>query len=157
MEILLIIIGALLIITGFIGAFLPILPGPPLSYVGLLLLQLTDPTPFSLLFMIIWAVIVMIIMLLDNLIPAWGAKKYGGSPWGVWGCIIGVIAGIFFFPPFGMIIGPLVGAFLGELAGGKERDQAFTAAWGSFIGLLLGTLLNVIACGVMGYYFFVNI
>ncbi len=157
METILIIIGAILVLVGFIGAFLPFLPGPPLSYAGLILLQFTDPAPFSVLFMVIWAMVVIILFILDNVIPVWGTKRYGGTSWGIWGCIFGVVIGLFIFPPFGIIIGPLAGAFLGELAGGKDSNQAFKAAWGSFVGLLLGTLLNAIAAGMMAYYFFTNL
>jgi len=156
METIIIILGALLILAGLLGSFLPVLPGPPISYVGLLLLQLTSTPPFSVQFLIIWALIVIAIMLLDNVVPAWGARKYGGSPYGVWGSILGLIAG-FFFPPLGIIIGPIVGAFIGEMAGGKTSDQALKAAWGSFVGFLAGTLMKVIASGMMGYYFFMNI
>jgi len=157
METILIIIGAILIITGFVGAFLPVIPDTPLSYIGLILLQLTNPAPFSWTFMIVWAVVVIALMIIEHVIPVWGTKKFGGTPWGVWGSIIGLVLGLFFFPPFGIIVGPLAGAFVGELVGGKDSDQAFKAAWGSFLGFLLGTLLNVIATGMMGYYFFTSI
>lgn len=156
METVIIILGALLILAGLLGSFLPVLPGPPISYIGLLLLQLTANPPFSIQFLVIWAMIVVAIMVLDNVVPAWGARKYGGSPFGVWGSIVGLIAGIF-FPPLGIVIGPIAGAFLGELIGGKTSDQAMRAAWGSFVGFLAGTLMKVIACGMMGWYFFINI
>ncbi len=156
METVIIILGALLILAGLLGSFLPVLPGPPISYVGLLLLQLTSTPPFSIQFLVIWALIVIAIMILDNVVPAWGARKYGGSPYGVWGSIVGLIAG-FFFPPVGIIIGPIVGAFAGEMIGGKTSDQALRAAWGSFVGFLAGTLIKVVASGMMGYYFFMNI
>ena len=156
METIIIVLGALLIIIGLLGSFLPVLPGPPISYVGMLLLQLTSTPPFSVQFLIVWALIVIAIMILDNVVPAWGARKYGGSPYGVWGSIVGLIAG-FFFPPMGIIIGPIAGAFLGEMIGGKTSDQAMRAAWGSFVGFLAGTLMKVIASGMMGYYFFMNI
>lgn len=156
METVIIILGALLIIAGLLGSFFPVLPGPPISYIGLLLLQLTASPPFSIQFLVIWALIVIAIMVLDNVVPAWGARKYGGSPYGVWGSIVGLVAG-FFFPPLGIIIGPIAGAFLGEMVGGKSSDQALRAAWGSFVGFMAGTLMKVIACGMMGYYFFINI
>lgn len=156
METLLIIIGSLLMISGFIGSFLPIIPGPPLSYVGLLTLQLTSSHPFSLQFLVIWALVVAILMVLDNVIPAYGTKKFGGSAYGIWGCIIGIFIG-FFFPPVGLVAGPLVGAFVGELVGGKNSDQALRSAWGSFVGFLASTVLKVMASGLMGYYFFLNI
>ncbi|HEX6982986.1 MAG TPA: DUF456 domain-containing protein [Balneolaceae bacterium] len=156
METVLIIIGIGCIVTGFLGSLLPVLPGPPLSYVGLVLLQFAE-APFSLQFLIIWALIVAVIVALDYIIPAWGTKKFGGSPYGVWGSVIGLIAGIFFFPPFGMILGPLIGAFAGELIAGKTSDKAIRSALGSFAGFLMGTILKVIASGVIGYYFFVNL
>lgn len=156
METIIIIFGAILIIAGLLGSFLPVLPGPPISYVGMLVLQLTATPPFTVKFLIVWALIVIAIMILDNVVPAWGARKYGGSPFGVWGSLIGLIAG-FFFPPMGIIIGPIAGAFLGEMIGGKTSDQAMRAAWGSFVGFLAGTLMKVIASGMMGYYFFMNI
>ena len=155
MDIILIIAGALLIIAGFLGSFLPVLPGPPISYLGLLLLQFTSGEPFSLQFFVIWALVIAVIMVLDNLIPSMGAKKYGGTPYGVWGSILGLVAG-FFFPPVGIIIGPIAGAFAGELIGGKTTDQALQSAWGSFVGFMAGTLMKVIASGMMGWYFFTN-
>lgn len=157
METIWIILGGAFILTGFISSFLPVLPGPPLGYVGLLLLQFTEPAPFTIQFLVIWALIVIVIMILDNVIPAWGTKKFGGSPYGVWGSIIGLVVGIFFFPPLGMIVGPLIGAFVGELIAGKTSDRALRSAMGSFAGFLAGTLIKVIACGVMGYYFFTSI
>ncbi|MDZ7716551.1 MAG: DUF456 domain-containing protein [Balneolaceae bacterium] len=155
-EIVLIVLGALLIIAGFLGSFLPVVPGPPLSYGGLLALQLTASAPFGWKFMLVWAFIVIAIMALENVIPAYGAKKYGGSPYGVWGSILGLVIG-FFFPPLGIVIGPIAGAFIGELVGGKNSDEAMRAAWGSFVGFMVGTVMKVIASGMMGYYFFMNI
>lgn len=156
METIILIIGALLIVAGFLGSFVPILPGTPITYCGLLLLQLLTQ-PFSTSFLVVWALIVAIIMVLDNIIPAYGTKKFGGSAYGIWGSIIGLIIGIFFFPPFGMIFGPLAGAFAGELIGGKTSDRALKSALGSFAGLLVNTLMKVIASGIMGYYYFVNV
>lgn len=156
METILIVLGALLVIGGFAGSFLPVLPGTPVTFCGLLALQLAT-APFSTSFLIIWVLIIAAIMILDNFIPAYGTKKFGGSAYGIWGSIIGMVIGIFFFPPFGMIAGPLVGAFVGELIGGKSSGRAVRSAIGSFAGLLVNTLLKVIASGIMGYYFFVNV
>ncbi|NGP87245.1 DUF456 domain-containing protein [Fodinibius halophilus] len=155
METILILLAGLLIVAGFIGALLPVVPGPPISYLGLLVLQLTSAHPFSLQFFIIWGLIVFVLMVLDNVIPAYGAKKFGGSPYGIWGCIIGMVIGIF-FSPIGLIVGPLVGAFAGELIGGQTSDQAMRSAVGSFLGFMASTVLKLIASGMMGYYFFIN-
>ncbi len=155
-ETILIIIGALLMIAGFLGSILPVVPGLPFSYAGLLVLQLTSSHPFSLWFFIIWALVVITLMVLDNVIPAYGTKRFGGSAYGIWGSILGLVVG-FFFPPMGLIVGPLAGAFLGELLAGKKSDQAFRSAIGSFMGFLAGTILKVIASGMMAYYFIINI
>lgn len=157
MDILLIVIGTLFILSGLVGSLLPVLPGPPLSYVGLLLLQFTSAAPFDTWFFVIWLLIVIAVMLVDNFVPVYGTKKYGGTPYGIWGSVVGLVAGVFFFPPVGMIVGPLLGAYLGELAGGKSFDQAYTAAMGSFLGLLAGTLIKLMASGIMAFYFFANI
>jgi uncharacterized protein YqgC (DUF456 family) len=155
METILIILGAFCILAGFIGSFLPVVPGTPITYGGLLILQLATQ-PFSATFLVVWALIVAAIMILDNIIPAYGTKKFGGSPYGIWGSLLGMVFGIFFFPPLGIIVGPLAGAFAGELIGGKTSDRALKSALGSFAGLLVNMLMKVIASGVMGYYFFVN-
>ena len=72
----------------------------------------------------------------------------GVTRWGVWGSTIGVFVGLF-FGFVGVIVGPLVGAILGELLGGKQMSEALRAGWGSFVGLLFGTLLKLICCGLM--------
>ncbi|WP_320112746.1 DUF456 domain-containing protein [Draconibacterium orientale] len=153
MDILLIALGALFIISGVLGCVLPIIPGPPLSYIGLLLLHFTERYQFSSKFLIIWAVITVVVYALDYLIPAWGTKKFGGSKRGVWGSIIGLVIGMFFFPPFGIIIGPFVGAVVGELTVGKDSGAALKSGFGSFMGFLAGTLLKLIASGMMTWYF----
>ena len=153
MDILLIVLGALFIISGVLGCVLPIIPGPPLSYIGLLLLHFTERYQFSSKFLIIWAIITVVVYVLDYLIPAWGTKKFGGSKRGVFGSIIGLVIGMFFFPPFGIIIGPFIGAVVGELTIGKDSGAALKSGFGSFIGFLAGTLLKLIASGMMSWYF----
>lgn len=156
MDYVLITFGVLFIISGILGCVLPIIPGPPLSYVGLLLLHFTERFQFSSKFLIVWAVVTAVVYALDFLIPVWGTKKFGGSKRGVWGSIIGLIIGLF-FAPFGLIsiiIGPFIGAVIGELTAGKESGVALKSGFGSFIGFLCGTLLKLIASGIMTYYFF---
>jgi len=153
MDILLIVLGALFIISGVLGCVLPIIPGPPLSYIGLLLLHFTERYQFSSKFLIIWAIITVVVYVLDYLIPAWGTKKFGGSKRGIFGSIIGLVIGMFFFPPFGIIIGPFIGAVVGELTIGKDSGAALKSGFGSFLGFLAGTLLKLIASGMMSWYF----
>ncbi|SMO37125.1 DUF456 domain-containing protein [Fodinibius sediminis] len=156
METILIITGGACIIAGFLGSFLPVIPGTPIAYCGLLALQVAVQS-FSTTFLVVWALIVILIMVLDNVIPAYGTKKFGGSAYGVWGSLLGMLAGVIFFPPAGMVVGPLAGAFAGELIAGKTTGRALKSAIGSFAGLLVNTLMKIIASGIMGYYFAVNV
>ena len=111
MDIFLIVIAGILLIIGLIGCVLPIIPGIPLSYVGILLLHFTENVQFSAVFLIIWAVIVIVIQILDFYIPIWGTKRFGRSRWGTIGSFIGIVVGLF-FAPWGIIIGSFAGAVI---------------------------------------------
>ena len=157
MDVVLIIIGIILILIGIVGCIIPGLPGPPIAYAGILLQVFKTENPFTTKFLIIWALITVAVSILDYVVPAIGTKKFGGSKRGVWGSIIGLFVGIFFFPPIGLIIGPFLGAFIGELSGGKETESALKAGFGSFIGFITGVALKLVVTGLMAYYFFVSI
>ena len=152
MDIFLMISAALLLLAGLAGCIVPVLPSVPLSYGGLLLLQLTDRVQFSTRFLLIWLGVVVVLQVLDYVVPALGTKQFGGSKLGVWGSTIGLIVGMF-FGPWGIVIGPFAGAVLFELFDGKQAMAALKAGFGSFIGLLTGTILKLIACGMMIYYY----
>lgn len=148
MEIALLILAGICMVVGIIGCIVPGLPGTPIAYAGLWIAQATDRVDLSWQMLLIWGVVTIVVTVLDYVVPAWGTKRYGGTRWGVWGSTIGVFAGLF-FGPTGVIVCPLLGAILGELLGGKEMQQALKAGWGSFIGLMCGTLLKLICCGLM--------
>lgn len=152
MDILWIVLGIIFMLAGLAGCILPLLPGPRLCFIGMLLLQLRSVPPFTTKFLIIWGVITVVITVADYVIPLYGTKKFGGSKYGVWGCALGLLVGIF-TGPWGIIIGPFIGAFIGEVIANSNSSQALRAAFGSFIGFLLGTLLKLIACFVMCWYF----
>jgi len=154
MDYVLIVLGVVFMVSGIVGCVLPVIPGPPLSYVGILLLHFTSRYQFSTRFLVIWAIVTAVVYALDFLIPAWGTKKFGGSKRGVWGSIIGLLIGLFLFPPFGIIIGPFLGAVVGELTVGKDSGTALKSGFGSFLGFLAGTLLKLITSGMMTWYFF---
>jgi len=154
MDTFLIISGIILLLAGLAGCLLPALPGPPLSYVALLLLHLTKTHQFSTKFLVIWLVITALVVVLDYLVPVWGAKKFGASKRGVWGSIIGLILGLFILPPFGIILGPFIGAVVGEMTAGKENSLALKAGFGSFMGFMAGMLLKLVASGLMTWFFF---
>jgi uncharacterized protein len=151
MDTLWLIIGLIMMVVGILGCILPLLPGPPLCYVALLIQQLRTDTPFAAKFLWIWAGITVAVTALEYVIPVYSTKKFGGTKYGIWGCTIGLIAG-FWFGPLGIIIGPFAGAFIGEILATSNSEQALKAAWGSFIGFLLGTLLKLIACVIMAWY-----
>ncbi len=153
MEAILILIGIILIIVGIVGCVVPALPGPPIAYVALLLLEFSDPAPFSLSFMLLWLLVVIAVSLLDFYVPVWGTKKFGGSKYGTYGSIVGLIIGLF-FSPIGIIIGPFLGAFAGELIAGKTGDEALKAGFGAFVGFLAGTVAKLAVSFVMAGYFF---
>ena len=152
MEYLLIILGALCLLLGIIGCIIPAIPGVPLAYGGLWLLQATDMVQFSWKFLIIWGIVTVVVTILDTVVPVWGTKKLGGSKMGVWGSTIGLIAGMF-LGPWGIIIGPFIGAVIFELIDNKNAHETIKAGFGAFIGLLTGTILKLICCGLMTYYF----
>ena len=151
MDILLIITGFLLMILGVAGSLLPVLPGPPLSYLGLLLLHFTTKINFSSKFLISWGIITILVSILDYIIPVWGTKFFGGSKYGVWGSIAGLLAGVF-FPPFGIMIGPLIGAIAGEIIAGN-KENALKSGFGSFLGFIAGTIVKLTVSFIMFYYF----
>ena len=149
-----ILLGLILSISGLIGCILPIIPGLPLSYVALLLLSFAkDWEPFSATFLIIMGAITGLMLFLDYVVPVVGAKKYGASKYGVWGSFIGMIIGIFVFPPFGLIIGGFIGAVVGELLAGKEGDNAVRAGIGVFLGNLFNIGLKLGISGVMLFFY----
>lgn len=143
MDIFLLIVGLFCVVVGFLGSFIPVLPGLPVSWIGLLLLHLTSAVPMNYTFLGIWLVVAIIILLLDYVIPAMGAKKYGGSKYGIWGTTLGLIIGMF-FPPVGFIIGPFLGAYVGEMIYQKNSQTASRAAWGAFLGLLTSTFMKFV-------------
>mgnify|MGYP003424268679 FL=1 len=145
MEYFLLILGLLLMIVGIIGSLLPALPGSPISWVGILMLYLCEGISINYWILAVTLLIAVIIGILDYIIPAKGTKYFGGSKYGIWGTNIGLVVGIFAPIPFGFLIGPFVGALVGELIyNSQEKGRAFKAATGSFIGFLVGTFMKVL-------------
>jgi uncharacterized protein YqgC (DUF456 family) len=154
LDIILTVIGAILMIIGIIGCIVPTLPGVPLNYVGILLLHFTSKVEFSIHFLILWALVVIIVQILDYYVPIWGTKKFGGGKKGAWGSAIGVVVGIFILPPWGIIIFPFVGAVVGELIDNKEFGAALKAGFGAFLGFIAGTLMKLAVAIILAFYFF---
>ena len=149
MDILLLFLGFIFMIGGIVGSFVPILPGPLTSWIGLLLLYITKAVPMSYTALIITLIVALGIYILDYFIPAMGTKKYGGSRYGVIGTTLGLLIGIIFFPPFGIIIGPFLGALIGEyLYDASDSRRAFKAAFGSFLGFVTSAFLKFFVASI---------
>ncbi len=153
MSTILLIISIVLILVGFIGCILPVLPGPPISYTGLLLIHFSEKWHFSTRLLIILALVTTIVTILDYVVPVWGTKRFGGSKAGIKGATAGLIVGLF-FAPFGIIIGPFIGAVIGELFVRNDMHIAIRSGIGSFIGFLMGTGMKLAISGVIAFYFF---
>lgn len=154
MDIFLAVLGGILLVAGLIGAFLPVLPGPPLAWLGILSLHFTSYVAFSTTFLVTTAVVMLVVTLLDYYVPIWGTKKLGGTKKGIIGSTVGLLVGLFFFPPLGIIVGPFIGAFAGEMiANPNDVNTALKSAIGSLIGFLVGTGLKFVYAVVLIYYF----
>jgi len=151
-DILLVITGLCFLGGGLLGCILPVIPGPSLCYVSLLVLQCTRFADFSVSFLVITAVVTLVVMAVDYILPVWGTRKWGGSRAGTIGAVIGLLVGLFFLP-FGIMVGPFTGAVVGELLSGRNADAAFRSGFGSFIGFLFGTCLKVTLCLLFTFYF----
>lgn len=149
MNVTLIILAVVLVLLGLVGSVVPAIPGPPLSWAGLLLLHLSSTAQYSTAFLIITAVVAAIITVMDFVFPSISTKKHGGSKAGIWGCNIGLVVSIIGLPfgpqgVLGVIFWPFVGALVGEFISGKKNREALRAAWGAFLGFLMGTGLKLV-------------
>lgn len=155
MDILFFVIASVLMITGILGSFLPMLPGVPVSWLGLLLLYLAPSVPMEYWFLEITLIIAIAIYALQYIIPAVGTKRYGGSKKGMWGATLGLIVGLFIPIPFGIILGAFAGAFIGEILNKTDSRSAMRAAFGSFIGFLASTFMEfIVAVGFLGLFLY---
>lgn len=153
MDIFLLILGSLLVLSGIVGCFLPIIPGPPLAYLGLIAFAFSSTHPFSIELLIVYGVLTVAITIFDYFLPSLGSKRSGGSKKGVWGSAIGLVAGFFILPPLGLIFLPFVGAVIGEIIDGKHFKLALKSGYGTFLGFLAGTFIKFIFSLVMTYSF----
>ena len=150
----LIVLGFIVLAAGIVGCVLPIIPGPPLAYVALLLLSIArkweavSPTV-----LIVLGVAAVVVTVIENLMPIITSKWKGAGKAGIWGSVIGMVVGLVFFPPFGVILGTFVGAVLGELLFSKRPEGALKAGWGVFLGTMIGIALKLAVSGVIAFYF----
>jgi uncharacterized protein len=178
-DILLIVLGSIFIIVGLIGCIVPVIPGPPISFLGIIALHFTSIVSYSTSTLILLGFISIFVTILDYLVPIWGTKKAGGSKWGVRGAAIGMIIGLLLTgtignfvlpiiaPIIGIILGPFFGAYIGEtwyLSNQRHKSnnlqnynddsqKAFKAAFGSFLGFMLGIFFKIVVSSFMSFIF----
>ncbi len=157
MDLVLIIIGSILLLLGVVGCIAPIIPGPPIAYFALIAAEfhstagehLTGKSLFW------YAVVAIAATVIDYFLPIWGTKKFGGTDAGKRGSIVGLILA-FIFPIFGpltILIGPFLGALIGELITGQDKKIALRSGLGSFLGFVGGVILKLGVVVYIGYKF----
>jgi len=155
MEIGIIILAALLIIVGIVGSIVPVLPGPPIGYGGLLVLHFFTNYGFSTTSLVVVGILTVLVVVLDYVIQIYGVKKYGGGKMAINGTVVGFIVGLV-FGPVGMVLGPFLGAFAGALLE-KDKTESHSPpvkiAMGAFLGFLGGTVLKMVLSFYMAYMY----
>ncbi|MCB8964497.1 MAG: DUF456 domain-containing protein [Bacteroidales bacterium] len=155
----LIALAIILLILGFLGCIMPIIPGPPLSWLGLLAAYFTKYWGNAGNILLWTGVLALAVTIIDYVLPIWVTKKMGGTKRGIWGATIGLAVGVFLLPPFGIIVVPFVGALLGEYSNkhSETKSNPWRSATGSLLGFLLGTGLKFATSGIIAYHFVVEI
>lgn len=146
-------------VIGIIGSIVPGLPGPPVSWVGLLLVYVGENSgghPVTTTALFVWLVVMILVTVLDYVVPAQFAKVTGGSKAAGWGAVIGLFVGLV-VPPVGMILGSLLGAFFAEmLSADKSALESAKASLGVSFGFIAGTGMKLIVSGMLMYYIVVG-
>ena len=144
-------LGALLLVCGFIGSVVPVLPGPIFGYAALWTLVPTTKPP-STGILVFGAAIVVICSIVDYILPTFFAKKFKCSGWGIFGCAVGTIVGLFFLP-IGLIAGPFLGTVAGELIAGRRIGHALKGGVGTLIGYVATLAMKLVAVAYFAIIF----
>ncbi len=143
-EILLFILSLAIMATGMCGIVLPVIPSIPIVWIGAFFYALfTHFEKITWMVLLIFGLLTILSIVLENLGNVYGAKKFGATWWGIFGSIIGTVVGFYLGGPIGLILGPIVGTFIFEIIGGKEYKGALKAGLGNFVGFLGGSLVKI--------------
>ena len=153
-ELLILFVILCCLFLGFIGAILPIIPGPILSYLGLIFIHFFTECSFSNLEILVLTLLTIVVFFSDYILQFLGVKKFGGGKYSIYGTVIGLLFGLF-FSPIGLILGPFIGAFIGALIDSKKNDQAIIIAFGALVGFLFGTFIKI-AFSIYVIYFVIQ-
>ncbi len=138
LEPILLILGAVLVVVGIVGTVLPALPGAPLVFLGLLLAAWAEGfEKVGWITLVVLGILTLLTLVIDVVATSLGAKRVGASWLALAGAGVGMIVGLFFSLP-GIILGPFVGAVLGEYAARRNWAQARKAGFGAWLGLMVG-------------------
>jgi len=138
------ILAGVLLLVGLIGTVLPVLPGPPIAWAGLLAAHFSNYSQIEIWILIATGIAAVFVTVIDNIFPSIMTKKAGGSKAATWGCTIGLVAAFFLGPIF-ILIAPFAGAYIGEMIhDSNDAKRALKAAFGAFKGFLLGTGIKII-------------
>jgi uncharacterized protein YqgC (DUF456 family) len=149
MDVLLYVGAACLMAVGLFGSLVPALPGIPLAFAGIWLAAAADHYQhIGLWWLLGIAAVGAVGLALDLLAGALGAKRAGASPRAVWGALLGSVIGIFFGLP-GLLLGPFVGAVVGELSTGKSVQRSTHVGLSAWLGLIFGTIMKLVSCVTM--------
>lgn len=148
------VLAIVMMVVGIAGTVLPALPGLPLVFAGMLLAswaggfeQVSGWT------IAVLALLTLVSLGIDFMATALGAKRVGASKPALVGAVLGTFAGLL-FGFVGVFVGPFVGALLGELVwlrgvGGRELGQATKVGLGTWLGIVVGTILKLGVAFVM--------
>ena len=157
MDQLLVILGLILCIVGLIGSFIPIIPGPITSWLGLLSISFTSYVELNYSFLLISFIIAALVFLIDIIIPILGLKKFGGTKKGMIGATIGLLLGLSIVGPFGILIGPFIGALSAEMLGNLKFGEAIKASVGTLIGFIVGITMKFSISLVYFIFFLIEV
>ena len=148
MELVFSILGGAVLLAGIIGCVLPIIPGPPLVYLSLIFVSIGSGwEAVSPAVLIVTGILAAVITVLDYVLPAMVSRRHGAGRAGTWGSLIGMIAGIIVFPPFGIFIGAFGGAVIGELIAKGGTRESIRAGWGVFLGIVFAIGIKLAFAG----------
>jgi uncharacterized protein YqgC (DUF456 family) len=150
-TIILIIIAILVALVGIAGTVLPSLPGPPLCFASMVVVYFACPGQIMTSLLLWMLLVTIIVVIMDYTIPIVFTKLGGGSKSAIWGTTIGTFAGLFFLP-WGLILGPLVGAFIGEIIKNRKILQASKVSMMSFVAFLLSSVVKLVASLLMTFF-----
>ena len=156
MENSLLVLAAIMAITGVIGNIMPALPGTPLNFASLLLLYYaTGGSAIGVPMLVFMGLLTAGAVVFDLIVPLYTARRFGATRYGIYGSLAGMLAVLVLFWLPGMFIGMILGAVAGELVAGKKSGEAVRAGAGALVGNVLAALMRVGVSATMATVFFV--